>query len=493
MSSLVVAACFSSSSNPPPRQDAGGDGLTGEPDGASLPGMDATTDTTLPVESGTPDVHSGTAPEAAGSDDAAEDSAPVQGSTDAPVDTGVTCGSITCGMTTASSDGGSFYNSCSAVCLNVSPTCTCSDNFPEACFCGIGNSAPACLAGSLSDCGYVPTCSAALDTDPQNCGRCGHSCQGLTCTGGICTPPQLSFGPPFYPSDWTSDGTYIYASDCSGAGTVIRVPAASGVPTSGSPLTYTTGNGPWGIAIDATTIYWLQDSGGTVWSAPIDGSGSPTLLGTYGQSWFSTCGSPHSIATDANNLYWAVQPSSGFGYVYSLPKGGGQVQILAHDAFVLRGTVAVDANNVYFLAWNGPDGQLRSVSKSIISDAGTPSTLLTTFPNDQVADMRLVGSTFYVGGSSTSIYDVPLAGGTPAIFWAGHIGLSPRHLDTDGTTLFFTDFIDSVVYEKPLAGGYAQRIAVNQLEPDFILVDANSVYWTSNYGGYSSVPRTYRP
>jgi hypothetical protein len=495
--SVVLGACFSSSSSGPPGEDAGGDDLAAveAPDATDGPPgstIDATVDTTVPAESSVPDVLSESAPpEASAGEDAGEDGAPEEAAVDAPVDTGVTCGNVGC-STVAGIDGGSYDDSCSVVCSNFSPGCTCSDQVPEACFCGIGNAAPSCITGSLSDCGYVPACSADLSTDPQNCGRCGHSCQGLACTGGICTPPQLSFGPPFYPSDWASDGTYIYASDCSGAGTVIRIPAG-GVPSSGAPLVYTTGSGPWGIAIDASSVYWLQDSGGTVWSAPI-GGGSPTQLGTYGQSWFSGCGGPHSIATDANNLYWAMQPFSGFGYVFTVPKAGGQVQVLAHDAFVLRGTLAVDANNVYFLSYDGGEnGQLRSVPKTTLNDAGTPSTILATFPNDQVMDVRLVGSTFYVGGDSTSIYDVPLAGGTPATFWAGYVGLSPRYIDTDGTTLFFTDFIDGNVYAKPFAGGYAQRIAVGQTEPDYILVDANSVYWTSNYGGYYRVPKTYLP
>lgn len=37
----------------------------------------------------------------------------------------------------------------------------------------------------------VPTCVAALDTDPKNCGRCDHDCLGGGCEAGACTPGVL--------------------------------------------------------------------------------------------------------------------------------------------------------------------------------------------------------------------------------------------------------------------------------------------------------------
>lgn len=62
---------------------------------------------------------------------------------------------------------------------------------PENC-CSDGSCCPSsercCTAADGS-----PECSD-LKTDPQNCGFCGHSCQGGTCSGGQCTncPPGLT-------------------------------------------------------------------------------------------------------------------------------------------------------------------------------------------------------------------------------------------------------------------------------------------------------------
>jgi hypothetical protein len=47
------------------------------------------------------------------------------------------------------------------------------------------DASPAADAPTTAD---APTCQADLQNDPQNCGRCGRSCGGATCSRGLCDP-----------------------------------------------------------------------------------------------------------------------------------------------------------------------------------------------------------------------------------------------------------------------------------------------------------------
>jgi hypothetical protein len=509
----LVAGCVtkaSSGGGGGPEFDAAFDASFEMEAGEDAPATDSTT-TEAAVDSSTHDtgttvVDSGTAVDSGTT--AVDSSTPVDSGTIAdsgmvvdssvPVDAGNVCQPTSCSTTPDPDSGLPYDSNCSAVCNGFTVSCTCAENLAIACFCGTGRASPSCLNGALSDCGDPATCSADLSSDTSNCGSCGHSCPaGLTCNNGWCAPLQLSFGgsPQAYPDDWVSDGTFIYLASCAER-VVTKIPVG-GVPAAGNPVVLSSAQTcPRGIAIDGTNAYWTDDSNGTVWTAPMSGTGTATMLGTYGQTWFSGGAALHGIALDANNLYFAVNPSSGNGFVYSMPKTGGTPTVLTNDSLVLRSTVYVDANSVYFLAWDNNGSYLKSVPKTNTSDAGLPSTLLASFLNsDQPVGWLLQGNAFYVGSrNSNTVFTVPKTGGTPTALWSTTLYGSPWLLATDGTSLYWTDFISGYLYEIPLTGGYAQRMAtVGGGEPDMILLDSNNIYFSSNFGSYWSMPVSYRP
>jgi hypothetical protein len=146
-------------------------------------------------------------------------------------------------------------------------------------------------------------CSGAcVDTssDPSHCGRCGHDCQGGTCSAGACQPVTLASGQNS-PSEIAVDATSVYWTNYYG-GTVMKVPLGGG-----SVTTLASGqNVPGGIAVDATSVYWTNKgtsannyTDGTVMKVPL-GGGSATTLAS-GQN------GARGIAVDATSVYWTNQ------------------------------------------------------------------------------------------------------------------------------------------------------------------------------------------
>ena len=96
------------------------------------------------------------------------------------------------------------------------------------------------------------------------------------------------------------DGSSVYWIDPS-ENTITKVPLGGGAPST-LVRDLTT---PWGIAIDASSVYWTDDGvssgAGTVTKVALSG-GTPTTLAT-------NQGGPLGIAVDANGVYWVNSES----------------------------------------------------------------------------------------------------------------------------------------------------------------------------------------
>jgi hypothetical protein len=90
----------------------------------------------------------------------------------------------------------------------------------------------------------------------------------------------------------------------------------------GTPVTLVSGQqDPWAIAVDATSLYWVDSGNGTVLKMPKAGGAVTTLAS--GQS------APLAIAVDGTSVYWSniECPDDGGmcddGNVMSVPLAGG--------------------------------------------------------------------------------------------------------------------------------------------------------------------------
>ena len=294
-------------------------------------------------------------------------------------------------------------------------------------------------------------------TDPKNCGGCGHDCGGGACTGGLCPIAVLASGQAS-PRGIVVDANRVYWATS---------PSINSVPPSGGKVSTLVPTGASWLAIDATTLYW---GGLNVAKAGLDGSGVVTLA--------SIPDSINGIAVSANDVYWgdAFQ-----GRVGRVPKAGGATSYVAPneqqpDAF------AVDATNVYWTNYLG--GQVRMMPLA----GGNVVTLAT---GQDYAMGIAVDATSVYWVSNKNVMKVPIAGGAPVVL-APTIGSGP--LTIDATYVYWGVGNSYGAGWGPVSkvtknGGVATVLASPSALPDAVLwaagiaVDATSVYFTENVAG----------
>jgi hypothetical protein len=334
----------------------------------------------------------------------------------------------------------------------------------------------------------------------------GASCQALTCPGkcvaGRCLF-QLVQGGAF---DLTLQSGMVYwtnAGTAPGEGTVLGLPTTPIAPTD-TPLVYAVGqNSPQPIAVNATTLYWANDSetAGAVLSVPLTlsvdagaadaaleagsdaGDAGPvrpiTPIAT-GQS------SPDAIAINATTLYWTVAgvAASESGLVMSRALAGGAAVTLASGR-VNPSAIAVDSENVYWVdtGSTGTDGAVLAAPlhgqtiTTLASGLATPGAIA-------LSDTDVYFTNQGVTASDAAIEMVAKGGGTPSTV----VGEQPplRDILLDGTTLYWTVSAGSGtggVFSFALGGDTVVTLMSGLDYPLDLATDTTSLYWTDSLDG----------
>ncbi len=172
-----------------------------------------------------------------------------------------------------------------------------------------------------------------------------------------------------------------------------------------------------GLAIDATSLYFLFNSSPQeqLESMPV-GGGPPTVLAS-GWSYTGADSSPCVVDVDDTSVYWANQ-STGPGSVQAVPKGGGSPVTLAagqDGAFC----VAHDDTRVYWTNGDGLAGSVMSVPKG----GGAPVVIASSQvqPNGIVVDATYVYWSNYAWGNVTmgTVMRAAKNGGAPEVMADG--------------------------------------------------------------------------
>jgi hypothetical protein len=267
------------------------------------------------------------------------------------------------------------------------------------------------------------------------------------------------------------DGANVYWLNASNGG-VMKSPLDGGAPT-----VLDEGDISWGLAVDATHVYWTSNvfvyisaeeerRRTRLMKAPI-GGGAPVVIAELDE----VRGDPIDIEVDAGNIYWTDEET-----VMKIPIEGGTRVILA-DGQSYPEDLEVDADSVYWT--NGVRGSVMKVP----IEGGTPVVLASEQSHPKHIEVDAT-SVYWIAQNqhdvTHSVMKMPIEGGTPVVLadkLARIAGLA-----VDDASVYWTDQ-DGAVMKMPIEGGDPAVLALRQTDAGSIAVDATSVYWTNSYYG----------
>ncbi len=224
--------------------------------------------------------------------------------------------------------------------------------------------------------------------------------------------------------------------------------------------------GPVGIAVSDGYVYfsdtnysYVDNKYGAVLRVPLQGGNVQTIVGNV----WGVAG----LAVDATDVYY-VNDSD--GSVWRVPKAGGAPTALVGPSSNQSGAfmLAVDDDSVYFATdgFNDADKAIRKVSKS----GGVVSTLV---PSYWATDLALdQGNVYYVEWATGDLMKVSKSGGAPATVVSGAVAT----VAVDATNAYFSYYSYSLG-KAPIAGGSETDLA--QETPASIAVDDTYVFFAT--------------
>ena len=187
---------------------------------------------------------------------------------------------------------------------------------------------------------------------------------------------------------------------------------------------------------------------------------------------------PVGVAVGPTYAYWSNVPVGGGGDLRRIPLFGGPIDVLlTTPANTGIGAFAIDARQFYL-----PQAFSASTIYTLPLSGGTPSILVNgqASPTGVAVNASSIFWTDTPGGPGT-IWSAPISG-SPAVQLAD--GQSqPGGIAVNSTSLFWTNSNSGQVMTMPLAGGTPTAIASGQAIPFGIAVDACSVYWGNQGDG----------
>jgi len=239
---------------------------------------------------------------------------------------------------------------------------------------------------------------------------------------------------------------------------------------------------PTGLAVDGTSIYWGNETAGTVVSCPKNGCGSnaPTTLA-------SGLGVVHGVAVDATYVYFVDGqnvkrcPLAGCGTntpTVIMPGNFG-VAVGSGNAYAANFPA-----NLYMCPSTGCDAGKDIGNAMGMTGVGVDSTYVyfTQWGSQHVSRCALTGCDFDAGFSDAAFHiadnepnAVSVVASAPNVYWA------VSHYQTANTT--FTSHIATCPITGCPEAGPTTVIGDTGMEPFGVAIDATYIYWTDYAAG----------
>jgi hypothetical protein len=336
--------------------------------------------------------------------------------------------------------------------------------------------------GGGGDGGGDGSCSDT-QADPNNCGRCGHSCLGGQCTAGKCQPVELTRGPAgatgialdttdVYWTSITANSVHKVSKNGGTAATLAQ--AANGV------------DAPYGIFVEGGFVYWVNSAlfTGTVMRCPVAGCGAAPQMVAYNVN------EPTDLVVDGTNVYFTESDGT---RIARAPKGGtsdGGVAVYPNTSSKPI-HIALDGDHLFWIDDGSGDVQRVSIDGGNYIDLGANGLDGRGITVDQ-------NNVYWVNLAGNVSRRAKDGGGTTTTLAAGEG--NPLDIVVDGTNAYWVKVVfpndggldlDGSIRTCTLSSCTGSDLATGQKHPRSIAMDANAIYWVNYADG--SVMKLAKP
>jgi hypothetical protein len=277
-----------------------------------------------------------------------------------------------------------------------------------------------------SSTGPDSSCTAGSQTDPHNCGSCGHDCLLGACQAGVCQAFTI--------------GSSVTAYD---------------------------------MIVSNGTLYWVDEQS-TVWTCAIKNNACSAQTFAAGQS------TPERITLGGSGngtVYWSNygSGSGSDGTIVSLPLAGGTPSTLASGLWTPQG-IAADGTYVF---WAESYAPIPQIVRRPVGSATTTS--LPTGASSAPTAVAVGAGTIYwsdaVAGTGGSVDTSPEGSLSVTSLQGGQA--SPWDIAVDATYLYWVDYANpGTVWQYTInGGGQKQQLGTGDIKPVRIASDAANAYW----------------
>jgi hypothetical protein len=362
--------------------------------------------------------------------------------------------------------------SCQSTCPGCCDTdggCHLGDTFSA---CGTGGASCSVCAGEACNFGHCGGCLSPAECDA------GPS---PTCNMGVCNYTLYTYdGQPF---SIAVDDTSVYWVDF-GNGSVFKVPIGGGAVAT----LYSNGMSAQGISLDSSNVYWTDTGAGTVMKVSKDGGTIVTLA--------SSQVGPIGVALGPNDktVYWGDSTGTTaheWFVAYTAIKGGGTVSTFAPDQAAVW--LTVDTENAYWTV----EGTYGSVVQKQLK-GGYALTL--AYPVDAPRRVTVDKTNVYwtaAGAAGGAVQKITIGeqaakDSPPDTLASGQMGAHGIAIDPADEYVYWTNKLadGGSVQKVSIDGGVPTTLATRQVSPAGVAVDSTYVYWVDfGSGAVMKAPR----